>query len=201
MVAEGMSAATPWEVRGLYFEACSCDSVCPCYYGRSPTTGTCEGLCVWKVEEGQYGGLALEGLCVIMAIHVEGDLGENPWKCWFYIDDRATAPQFEALKAIFTGAAGGHLAEVYKALWHVQSVGRAPIELKSQGWTHRVSVPRKLGAAIGLLKPEAGPTLCYIPKVPGIAAIADEDWIDDAAVKFNHAGKNALTTTFEYSAG
>lgn len=195
-----MAKGTPWEVSGLYFEACSCESVCPCYYERLPTYGFCEGLCVWHVQEGRHGSVALDGLTVIMAIRVEGDMGQNPWKCWFYIDERATEEQFAALREIFTAANGGHLAEVYKDLWHVQDVRRAKVELKSEGWKHRVSVLRKLGVAIGRLKPEAGPTVCWIPKVPGIAAIAEEDWIEEAALKFNHAGKNALTTTFAYAA-
>ncbi len=62
----------------------------------------------------------------------------------------------------------------------------------------QASIPRKLGLAIGVFKPEAGPALCRIPNVPGIAAITDEYWFADGEMKFDHRNKNAMATTFEY---
>ncbi len=32
-----MSPAVAWQVKGIYFEACNCDSVCPCYSAHPPT--------------------------------------------------------------------------------------------------------------------------------------------------------------------
>jgi len=72
------------------------------------------------------------------------------------------------------------------------------MEVTLGGWQHRVSILGKLGLAIGLLKPEAGPTLCRLPNVPGLAALAEEDWFDGGPLKFDYRGKNALTTTFAY---
>ncbi len=72
------------------------------------------------------------------------------------------------------------------------------MEMKLHGWQHRTSILGKLGLAIGVLKPEAGPTLCRLPNVPGVAALAEADWFDHGEWKFDHQNKNALTTTFEY---
>jgi len=91
-----------WEVKGLYFEACSCDSVCPCYSAHPPTQGYCEGNCAWHIQQGHYGQVSLDGLNVILMLRCEGFMRETPWNCWFYIDDRATEAQFDALKRIFT---------------------------------------------------------------------------------------------------
>ncbi len=193
-----MSAAIPWKISGLYFEACNCESVCPCYSARPPTYGYCEGNCAWHIQQGQFSELSLDGLNVIMVQRCDGFMRETKWQCWFYLDDRATAEQFEALKRIFTLTDGGHLARIFGTLWEVQSVERAKIELKLDDWQHRASILGKLGLAIGLLKPEAGPTLCRLPNVPGLAAIAEEDWFDDGQRKFDYTNKNALTTTFEY---
>lgn len=187
-----------WRVEGLYVEACNCESICPCYSGRPPSYEFCEGNTAWHIKGGQYGDVPLEGLNVIMILRCDGHMRETKWKCWFYIDDRATDPQFSALKQIFTGAGGGHLGKIFGPLWDIQSVERAPIEFSIQGTQHRVSIIGKLLLAFGLLRPEAGPVLCRIPNSPGVGAVAEEYWFDDGTMKFAYPGRSALTTTFEY---
>ena len=193
-----MTPTTAWSISGLYFEACNCDLVCPCYSVQPPTYGYCEGNCAWHVQRGEYGALPLDGLSVLMAQRVDGFMRETPWQCWFYVDDGATPEQFDALNKIFTLRAGGHLANLFGRLWNVRGIERAPMEVKLDGWQHRLSILGKLGLAIGLLKPEAGPTLCRLPNVPGVAALAAEDWFDGGPLKFDYRGQNALTTTFAY---
>ncbi len=194
-----MSIAPAWEIAGLYFEACNCDSVCPCYTAQAPTYGFCEGNCAWHIERGQHGEVALDGLNVIMVQRCEGHMRQNRWKCWFFVDDRATGDQFAALKQVFSLAGGGHLARTFGSLWEVQGVERAEIEVKIEGWKHRASILGRMGLAIGLLKSEVGPTLCRVPNVPGVAALADEDWFEGGELKFDHRNQNALTTTFRYA--
>jgi hypothetical protein len=195
-----MIERAPWEISGLYFEACNCDSVCPCYSAEAPTYGFCEGPCAWHIQRGKYGDVSLDGLNVILIQRTEGHMRNNPWKCWFYLDDRASEDQFEALKRIFASfEGGGHLAKIFGNLWDVQQVQRAEIEMNLEGWQHHASIAGKLGMAIGVLKSEAGPTLCRIPNVAGVAALAEQDWFTDGEWKFDHRQQNALTTTFRYS--
>lgn len=51
--------ATPqWKISGDYFEACSCDSVCPCPtsgLAARPTKEACDAGLVFHVEHGSYG--------------------------------------------------------------------------------------------------------------------------------------------------
>jgi class 3 adenylate cyclase len=190
--------ASSWKVAGLYIEACNCESVCPCYSGHMPTYGFCEGNSAWHITQGQYGDIPLEGLNVIMALRCDGHMRSTKWKCWFYIDDRATSEQFNALKQIFTEANRGHLGKIFGPLWEVQKVELAKIDFKIEGAQHQVSILGKLKLAFGLLRPEAGPVLCRIPNSPGVAAIAEEYWFEDGKMKFEYPGKSALTTTFEY---
>jgi hypothetical protein len=193
-----MNTALAWQAKGIYFEACNCDSVCPCYTAQPPTYGYCEGNCAWHITQGRYGDVSLDDLNVIMVQRCDGFMRETPWQCWFYLDDRATAEQFDALKKIFTLEDGGHLAKTFGKLWQVKRVERAQIEMKLDGWQHRTSILGKAGLAIGLFKLEAGPTLCRVPNVPGVAALAEEDWFQGGEMKFDYENKNALSSTFAY---
>lgn len=193
-----MNTTNPWKVTGIYFEACNCESVCPCYSGLAPTYGYCEGPAAWHISQGKYGDFMLDGLNVIMVQRCDGHMRSTKWKCWFYMDDRATKDQFEALKEIFTAADGGHLGKVYHDLWQVQGVKPAKIEVKIEGWRHRASIFGKLGLAMGILRDDAGPTLCRIPNIAGIAATAEESWFNEGEMKFSYPNKNALSTTFTY---
>jgi hypothetical protein len=193
-----MSIGSTWQVKGIYFEACNCDLVCPCYSAHPPTYGYCEGNCAWHITQGKFGEVTLDGLNVIMMQRCDGFMRETPWQCWFYIDDRASDQQFDALRRIFTLVDGGYLAKTFGKLWVIRGVERSEIEMKIEGWQHHTSILGKLGLAIGLLKPEAGPTLCRLPNVPGVAALAEEDWFDDGNMKFDYRNQNALSTTFAY---
>src|SRR2546426_404864 len=54
-----------WRISGEYFEACSCDSVCPCPtsgLAARPTKGYCAAGLVFRVEHGQHGNTKLDGI-------------------------------------------------------------------------------------------------------------------------------------------
>lgn len=194
-----MSDAPTWKVEGIYFEACNCDSVCPCYSARPPTYGYCEGNCTWHITKGHYGETLLDGLNVILVQRCDGFMRVTKWDCWFYFDQHTTEEQFNALQLIFTAAdERGHLGRIFGSLWQIQAVERAQIEMNLKGWQHQATILGRLGLAIGVLKLEAGPTLCRVPNINGVAALADQDWFDDGVKKFDYKNQNALTTTFEY---
>jgi hypothetical protein len=115
-----------WAVSGPYFEACSCEAICPCRSiggrkgGRS-TYGVCDFALGWTVDEGHADELDLSGSCVVMAGSYDDDEPGSPWRVTLYVDERATEDQRDALATIFLGKAGGtalanfarHIGEVW----------------------------------------------------------------------------------------
>jgi hypothetical protein len=193
-----LNAPVKWKVKGLYTEACNCESVCPCYSHEPPSYDYCQGPCIWHVEQGRYGDVELDGLTVVMIQHCPGHMRDNKWKCWFYIEDRATDEQLAALTEIFTAKGGGYIGKVYASLWEVVSVERAKMDVKIEGWQRRVSILGMMELVIGNLRLSAGPALCFIPNVPGVAALADVDRFDNGQIAFSHPNQSALSTTFAY---
>ena len=46
-----------WFFDADYLQSCNCDYGCPCEFSAPPTTGACEGLCVWRIDKGEHDGV------------------------------------------------------------------------------------------------------------------------------------------------
>ena len=104
-----------WKISGDYFEACSCDSVCPCPtsgLAARPTQESCDAGLVFHVERGSYGPTTLDGLSFAVLLHTPGPMIAGNWTVGMIVDDKATPAQREALTAIGSGKGGGPMAAV-----------------------------------------------------------------------------------------
>src|SRR5436190_18016109 len=108
-------ASPEWKISGDYFEACSCDSVCPCPtsgLAARPTQGYCDAGLVFHVERGSHGTTKLDGLSFAVLLHTPGAMIAGNWTVGVIVDERASAAQREALTAIGSGQGGGPMAAV-----------------------------------------------------------------------------------------
>src|SRR5215467_5665676 len=121
-----------WKVTGTYFEACDCEAACPCVFLGPPTTGTCTVLIAWHIDHGTFDSTSLNGLNVVIAAHSPGHMLKTKWRVVLYLDARATPPQAEALGKIFSGQAGGHLANLTPLIGEVLGVKAAAIEFEAK---------------------------------------------------------------------
>src|SRR4051812_37973091 len=122
-----------FSVQGDYFETCSCDVSCPCIWLGQATQDACDVLLAWHVTEGQKDGLDLAGLNAVMAAHTPKQMTDGNWKVALYLDDRATPEQAEAMGAVFSGGAGGHLAALAPLIGEVAGVAPASISFDRNG--------------------------------------------------------------------
>lgn len=126
-----------FSVAGDYFEVCSCDVSCNCVWLGQATRDDCDVLLAWHVSNGSKDGVDLSGLNAVMAVHSPKRMTDGGWKVALYLDDRASAEQSEALGAVFSGAAGGHLANLGPLIGEVAGVEPATIRFeKSDGSLH-----------------------------------------------------------------
>ena len=94
-MAGAHAAQVPWHVSGVMSEACSCSVPCTCNFGESPSPhGFCYAIYSMTIEKGMYGDVDMAGT------RLAGSNGAKGFV--FYIDDRATKPQADALRAIGT---------------------------------------------------------------------------------------------------
>ncbi len=57
-----MTTQVKWTMEADYLQACNCDYDCPCEFEAPPTQGYCEGIGAWRINQGSYGELSLDGL-------------------------------------------------------------------------------------------------------------------------------------------
>lgn len=124
-----MADIPEWYARGDWFDVCKCTIPCPCYFAQPPSSGDCEGVLAWRIREGRYGDVPLDGLGVVALGAFEG----NAWAgakavIGIFIDERADERQREALEMIFGGRAGGWPAEFANIIAEVRGIDYAPID-------------------------------------------------------------------------
>jgi len=129
-----------FSVKGDYFETCSCDVSCPCVWLGPATQDACDVFLAWHVAEGQKDGVDLSGMSAVMAVHSPKQMTDGNWKVALYLDDRATPDQAEALGAVFSGGAGGHLAALGPLIGEVAGVAPATISFDRTGGSLKATV-------------------------------------------------------------
>src|SRR5947209_19632583 len=100
----------PFRVAGNYFESCSCDVSCNCIFLGLATQDHCDVVVGWHITEGQQDDVDLRGLNAAMVIRSPKRMLDGNWQVALYLYERANHAQAQALGAIISGQADGHLA-------------------------------------------------------------------------------------------
>lgn len=131
MLAASIGSAA--EISGEYLEARTCSVYTgPCF--ANAEMGLCgkEALMAWKVDEGRWNGVSLEGLTVALVLKAEGTLGYDgvfPMEAGkidsvILVDEKANAKQRDALVAFVKDSAKDLTKNVVK-------VQAAPLKLEN----------------------------------------------------------------------
>jgi hypothetical protein len=105
-----------WNLSGDWFDVCKCKIPCPCSFAQTPSYGDCDGVLAYHIKSGQYGNISLDGLNVVALADFQGNIwaGNTKANIAVFFDESANDEQREALNMIFTGKAGGFMAESTK---------------------------------------------------------------------------------------
>jgi hypothetical protein len=100
--------AEQWRIVGDFIDFCRCRLPCACSWGQPPDDGECDGVNAYRIREGHYGDVTLDGLNIAGLTHFEGNIWDpdTKMKAGFILDERADDAQRQALQTIFGGQAG-----------------------------------------------------------------------------------------------
>jgi hypothetical protein len=193
-----------FHVEGDYFEVCNCDVSCNCIWLGAATQDHCDVLLAWHVTNGNKDGVDLSGLNAVMAVHTPKRMTDGGWKVALYLDDRATAEQSQALGAVFSGGAGGHLAGLGPLIGEVAGVEPARIVFEKANGSLHAEVEGALSMSGDQLTGMDGQEPAVITNAPfgAVPQPVRQARTRDASYhghwRADFAGTNSFVTNFRY---
>jgi len=200
--AAGDAKKTAWKLTGQLEEACTCSSACPCWFGSKPTKMMCGGSQFIFISKGTYGDVRLDGLAVgAISQSPEGKSMMESFGKWnfnyYYIDERATPEQREALKMIATTVIAGGASPKTEYRY-------VPLVRKIDGKEHSISLG-KYGTFSGHLVEGGLGGSVKITNPPGADPLHHEYLqgestkfaYNDAGQDWSFGGTNYMLGTFE----
>lgn len=142
-----------WSFDADYLQACNCDYGCPCEFSAPPSQGCCEGLGAWRIKKGEYDGLALDGLGLAFAAKWPGAIHEGNGTAVFFVDEKASPEQRDALLEISSGKAGGAPFEILATTFSTLLEPRfVPFDFKLDGLRSSVRLGDRMRIALEPIK-------------------------------------------------
>ncbi len=120
LLVAGAAIPSKAAIKGDYLEVRSADVYTgPCFANGEVGLVGDQAILAWKVTEGSWNGVTLNGLGVVAVVKASATLGDpfhNPYpaKSVLIVDARATAEQREALEGFAKSAAGELLKNVVR---------------------------------------------------------------------------------------
>jgi hypothetical protein len=195
-----------WSVQGTYIEACNCEAACPCIFFSPPTEGECKAIVGWHVDKGSHGDVVLDGLNVALIAYAPGNMKDGQWKVALYLDDRGNDQQRAALQGIFSGADGGHIANLGPLIGQVLGARPARItfdpdandrfrfNVDGAASTDMEPVQGQEGGRVEIM----GHPLAVSPGQPVTVSRASHLKINDHGISCDIAGRNGFFAPFAY---
>jgi hypothetical protein len=196
-----------YHLEGRLLEVCNCNVLCPCWIGEDPDNGTCDTIIAWRIDKGVVDGVDVGGNTVAAVAHVPGNILEGNWRAAIFIDEQASPEQEAALLQVYSGQAGGPVAELVKLIGEVVSVERAPIKFTVSEGTGELAIGADYYA---ILEPYRGTTgalttlsetvFSTVPGAPVFVGKAPSYRSKNSALGIDLAIKNhnALQSTFVF---
>lgn len=141
-----------WALSGELVETCSCNMLCPCWYGVKELMrmdrGWCASPILFRIQGGHSDGVDLSGRTVVFAGFYPGPtLYDGNGTARVYLDDAASSDQQRELEAIMLGKKGGPMGVVASLVSKFLPTQTAKIDVQEENGT----ITAKIGE-VGQLK-------------------------------------------------
>jgi hypothetical protein len=203
--------AMAWELRGTYFENCSCDMVCPCTTSGLTMPADeerCKVVLSFHVEDGEIEGVDVSDKTVVILADTPAVMSEGNWRVGVVIDAAASQEQAAKLGAVFGGQSGGPMAMLSPLISELLGMETAPIEYVDDGRIHSVKVGELIDIEVEDFVAPGNPT-GEVERLTGMfhpanstltIAKANRSRVDAFGLTFANVGKNGHWAPFSWSA-
>jgi hypothetical protein len=153
-MSDGGKSGQRWWARGLLFENCNCQSVCPghVHFEQLCTHERCLGYWAIRFDEGELDGVKLDGVRALIAYDSPQRMIDGNWTQAIVVDESATSDQRAAVEAILTGKVGGPWAVLGRFVSQRLETRFLPIEIEDSGTVKRVAVRDLVDSSIEAIR-------------------------------------------------
>ncbi len=150
-----------WNIKAQFIETCSCNMLCPCWFGVQELMvmdqGWCASAWLFRIQQGSSDGVNLEGRTVVVGLDFPGPtLFDGNGTARLYFEEEASPDQRRELEAIFQGTKGGPLEIIAGLVTKWLPTQATNIEVHDEGDTLTTSVGSFGQVKSQRLKDEAG---------------------------------------------
>ena len=131
-----------WNLKGTYFETCSCELMCPCNlsFDHGATYDYCRVVLVFNIAKGEIEGTDMSGRKLALIADTPKVMTDGGWRVGVLVDDDATDEQVEKLAAVYGGQKGGPMEGLAPLIGEMLGVERARFEVTEDGLRHSAKI-------------------------------------------------------------
>jgi len=198
---------TGWWAKGLLFENCNCQVVCPghVHFSNECTHERCIGYWAIRFDEGSYGDVALDGVRAVIAYDCPSHMISGDWTEVVIIDERCSDAQWSATEAILTGRAGGPWEVLDRFVGRRLPTRALPIEIADEGAVKKIVVEGLLEGTIEEIRgkdrdqPVTFQNMFNQIHAPEQIIARGNTAYDDGDIAVTTEGTHALYSNFDWS--
>jgi hypothetical protein len=101
------TGVTPYKLRLDQIESCNCPPNCPCQFAGLPTYGGCHFLLGFRVQQGMFGPVMLDGATFVVICMYPGAIHQGNGRAALFVDQSLRVEQIDAIFHILSGRHGG----------------------------------------------------------------------------------------------
>jgi hypothetical protein len=143
-----------WWARGLLFENCNCQSVCPghVHFSQSCTHDRCVGYWAIRFDDGRIDGVELGGVRAVIAYDAPQNMIEGDWTQSLIVDETASPEQLRAVERILSGEVGGPWSVLARFVGRRLDTRSLPIAIEDEDRTKRVAIEGLLASSVDAIR-------------------------------------------------
>jgi hypothetical protein len=196
-----------WFARGLLFESCSCQIVCPghIHFDQLCTHERCEAWWAIRFDDGELDGVRLGGVKAVIAADSPQRMIDGGWVQTMIIDDEASPEQRRCAERILRGEVGGPWQVLARFVGEHLETRIARIRIEDEPMTKRISVAGLLRGVVTAIRGEDRDQPVRFENIFNqihapvqVIARGDSEY-DDGVISFRNEGTHGLWSGFHWS--
>jgi hypothetical protein len=195
-----------WWAKGLLFENCNCQLVCPghMHFDQLCTHERCLGYWAIRVDEGEYEQVPLAGIKALIAFDSPRHMISGDWTEVVIIDHAASPEQRDAMERLLTGRVGGPWETLAKFVARRLETRYLPIEFFEEAGTKKARIAGLLETAISQIrgrdrsKPVLFENIFNQIHAPTQVLATGSTTYDDGVIRIATTKTHALHSQFEW---